>query len=197
MREKEQENIFEEPQIVWYGVTSLFQFAQKYAASLRAYGNVCGDDDPHNVYLQNSHEAIWRQLLSEISKIYDADKTLGYSNCSMKKLKVSCVADSKIFPAGNEDELIKCIDGLYARYEELLSKNLRNKKLAHYDLESAFSMEAPTIPFNAIEMFINDTESCLSAIGERLIGATLQDAYFKMVETHERDLRALVNKSAE
>ena len=68
------ETDYNEPHIVWYGIVSLFQFTQKYAAALRAYGEVYGDKGSGNVYIDLSQEVIWRQLLSEISKIYDKEK---------------------------------------------------------------------------------------------------------------------------
>ena len=189
------ETDYNEPHIVWYGIVSLFQFAQKYAAALRAYGEVYGDKKSGNVYIDLSQEAIWRQLLSEISKIYDKESTCGSDNCSMKQLYHVCCNHPR-FPDRENDELLKQIDDLYERYKSLLSKTLRDKKLAHYDLEAVFALESPYIPFNGIERFIVDTGSILSKIGVRLLGGELSLQYQEFVKAYKEDLLSLNIKGA-
>ena len=189
------ETDYNEPHIVWYGIVSLFQFAQKYAAALRAYGEVYGDKKSGNVYIDLSQEAIWRQLLSEISKIYDKESTCGSDNCSMKQLYHVCCNHPR-FPDRENDELLKQIDDLYESYTSLLSKKLRDKKLAHYDLEAVFVLEPPYIPFNGIERFIVDTGSILSKIGVRLLGGELTFQYQEFVKAYKEDLLSLNIKGA-
>ena len=189
------ETDYNEPHIVWYGIVSLFQFTQKYAAALRAYGEVYGDKGSGNVYIDLSQEAIWRQLLSEISKIYDKESTCGSDNCSMKLLYHLC-CNNRHFPDGESDVLLKQIDRLYERYESLLSKRIRNKKLAHYDLEAVFALESTYVPFDDIERFIVDTGSILSKIGVRLLGGELSLQYQEFVKEYKDDLLSLSNKGA-
>lgn len=189
------ETDYNEPHIVWYGIVSLFQFAQKYAAALRAYGEVYGDKESGNVYIDLSQEVIWRQLLSEISKIYDKESTCGFDNCSMKQLYHVCCNHPR-FPDRENDELLKQIDDLYESYKSLLSKTLRDKKLAHYDLEAVFALESPYVPFDDIERFIVDTGSILSKIGVRLLGGELSLQYQEFVKEYKDDLLSLSNKGA-
>lgn len=189
------ETDYNEPHIVWYGIVSLFQFALKYAAALRAYGEVYGDKGSGNVYIDLSQEAIWRQLLSEISKIYDKKSTWDFDNCSMKQLYHACCNHPR-FPDGESDVLLKQINRLYERYESLLSKKLRDKKLAHYDLEAVFVLESPYIPFDDIERFIVDTGSILSKIGVRLLGGELAFQYQEFVKAYKEDLLSLNIKGA-
>ena len=186
---------YNEPHIVWYGIVSLFQFAQKYAAALRAYGEVYGDKKSGNVYIDLSQEVIWRQLLSEISKIYDKESTCGFDNCSMKQLYHVCCNHPR-FPDRENDELLKQIDDLYESYKSLLSKTLRDKKLAHYDLEAVFALESPYVPFDDIERFIVDTGSILSKIGVRLLGGELSFQYQEFVKEYKDDLLSLSIKGA-
>ena len=186
---------YNEPHIVWYGIVSLFQFAQKYAAALRAYGEVYGDNEQGNAFIDLAQEAIWRQLLSEISKIYDKESTCGSDNCSMKQLYHVCCNHPR-FPDRENDELLKQIDRLYERYESLLSKTLRDKKLAHYDLEAVFALESPYVPFDDIERFIVDTGSILSKIGVRLLGGELTFQYQEFVKEYKEDLLSLNIKGA-
>ena len=189
------ETDYNEPHIVWYGIVSLFQFTQKYAAALRAYGEVYGDKESGNVYIDLSQEVIWRQLLSEISKIYDKKSTCDFDNCSMKQLYHVC-CNNRHFPEGESDVLLKQIDRLYERYESLLSKRIRNKKLAHYDLEAVFALESPYVPFDDIERFIVDTGSILSKIGVRLLGGELSLQYQEFVKEYKDNLLSLSNKGA-
>ena len=187
------ETDYNEPHIVWYGIVSLFQFTQKYAAALRAYGEVYGDKGSGNVYIDLSQEVIWRQLLAEISKIYDKESTCGSDNCSMKLLYHLC-CNNRHFPDGESDVLLKQIDGLYERYESLLSKRNRDKKVAHYDLEAVFALESLYIPFDGIEQFIVDTGSILSKIGVRLLGGELTFQYQKCVKEYKECLLSMNRK---
>ena len=41
-------SVYNEPHIIWMAIITLFQFAQKYAAALKAYGNVYKDDGAQN-----------------------------------------------------------------------------------------------------------------------------------------------------
>ena len=189
------ETAYDEPHIVWYGIVSLFQFTQKYAAALRACGEVYGDNEQGNAFIDLAQEAIWRQLLSEISKIYDKESTCGSDNCSMKQLHHVCCNHPR-FPDRENDELLKQIDDLYESYKSLLSKTLRDKKLAHYDLEAVFALESPYVPFDGIERFIVDTGSILSKIGVRLLGGELTFQYQELVKAYKEDLLSLNIKGA-
>lgn len=186
---------YNEPHIVWYGIVSLFQFTQKYAAALRAYGEVYGDKEQGNAFIDLAQEAIWRQLLSEISKIYDKESTCGPDNCSMKQLYHVCCNHPR-FPDRENDELLKQIDDLYESYKSLLSKKLRDKKLAHYDLETVFELKSTYILFDDIEQFIVDTESVLSKIGVRFLGGELTFQYQEFVKAYKEDLLSLNIKGA-
>lgn len=187
------ETDYNEPHIVWYGIVSLFQFTQKYAAALRACGEVYGDNEQGNAFIDLAQEAIWRQLLSEISKIYDKESTCGSDNCSMKQLYHVCCNHPR-FPDRENDELLKQIDDLYESYKSLLSKKLRDKKLAHYDLEAVFELKSTYILFDDIEQFIVDTESVLLKIGNRLLGIAVGWRYQECVKKCKEDLLSLNRK---
>lgn len=44
-------SVYNEPHIIWVAIITLFRFAQKYAAALKAYGNVHKDDGAQNATL--------------------------------------------------------------------------------------------------------------------------------------------------
>ena len=104
---------------VWLGVTTLFQFAQKYTAALSAYGEVYGDGETENAFLDVSHSTLWRQLTVELSKIYDREQTCGEDNLSIQQLRKLC-AQHHAFPGGEANEVIRALDNLQTRYEALL-----------------------------------------------------------------------------
>lgn len=67
-------SVYNEPHIIWVAIITLFRFAQKYAAALKAYGNVYKDDGAQNAYIDVAQEALWRQLMSELSKSMTANR---------------------------------------------------------------------------------------------------------------------------
>ena len=183
---------YREPHIVWTAIVSLFHFAQNYTAALRAYAEVYRDKET-NAYIDISQEAIWRQLLSEISKIYDKEATCGEDNCSLRRLYFSCLHHRR-FPNAENDTTLKQIDELYARYASLLPLKLRNKKIAHYDLEDMFTYNQVSISLDDVEQFINDTADILSQIGGRLFGAELANKYSELVEKYKNSLLSITVK---
>ena len=156
-------SVYNEPHIIWGTIITLFQFVPKYAAALKAYGNVYKDDGAQNAYIDVAQEALWRQLMSELSKIYDRESTCGSDNCSIRQLSHCCLNHATAMH-GKSSELIAQLDALCERYEALFSKELRNKKLAHYDLVAVFSQEPPPIVFDDVEQFINDTAHTLQHV---------------------------------
>ena len=183
---------YRESHIVWMAIVSLFNFAQSYTAALRAYAEIYRDKEA-NAYIDISQEAIWRQLLSEISKIYDKEATCGEDNCSLKRLYFSCLHHRR-FPNKENDTTLKQIDALYARYTSLLPLELRNKKIAHYDLDAMFTHDQVAIPLDDVEQFINDTADVLLQIGSCLFGAELANKYSELVEKYKKSLLSITVK---
>lgn len=183
-------SVYNEPHIIWMAIITLFQFAQKYAAALKAYANVYKDDGAQNAYIDVAQEALWRQLMSELSKIYDRESTCGSDNCSIRQLRQCCLNHATAMH-GKSSELIAQLDALCERYESLFSRELRNKKLAHYDLKAVFSQEPPPIPFDDVEQFINETAHTLQQIGDCLLGAEVNFGYDELVKNFQASLLKL------
>lgn len=183
-------SVYNEPHIIWMAIITLFQFAQKYTAALKAYGNVYKDDGAQNAYIDVAQEALWRQLMSELSKIYDRESTCGSDNCSIQQLRQCCLNHATAMH-GKSSELIAQLDALCKRYESLFSRELRNKKLAHYDLKAVFSQEPPPIPFDDVEQFINETAHTLQQIGDYLLGVEVNFGYDELVKNFQAGLLKL------
>lgn len=183
-------SVYNEPHIIWGALIILFQFAQKYAAALKAYGNVYKDDGAQNAYIDVAQEALWRQLMSEMSKIYDRESTYGSDNCSIRQLSRCCLNHATAMH-GKSSELTAQLDALCERYESLFSRELRNKKLAHYDLKAVFTQESPPIVFDDVEQFINDTAHTLQQVGDCLLGVKVDFGYDELVKKYQASLLKL------
>lgn len=183
-------SVYNEPHIIWMAIITLFQFVQKFTAALKAYGNVYKDDGAQNAYIDVAQEALWRQLMSELSKIYDRESTCGSDNCSIRQLRQCCLNHATAMH-GKSSELTAQLDALCERYESLFSRELRNKKLAHYDLIAVFSQEPPPIPFDDVEQFINETAHTLQQIGDCLLGVEVNFGYDELVKNFQASLLKL------
>ena len=183
-------SVYNEPHIIWGALIILFPFAQKYAAALKAYGNVYKDDGAQNAYIDVAQEALWRQLMSEMSKIYDRESTYGSDNCSIRQLSRCCLNHATAMH-GKSSELTAQLDALCERYESLFSRELRNKKLAHYDLKAVFTQESPPIVFDDVEQFINDTAHTLQQVGDCLLGVKVDFGYDELVKKYQASLLKL------
>ena len=92
---------------------------------------------------------------------------------------------------GKSSELTAQLDALCERYESLFSRELRNKKLAHYDLKAVFTQEPPPIPFDDVEQFINDTAHTLQQVGDCLLGVKVDFGYDELVKKYQASLLKL------
>lgn len=163
-----------EANIVLLGIKVFVHEISEYLSAVKAVGEIQKDigkeEWTENIYLVLAEDAIWRQLISSITKVFDNDKTGKYYNCSLKLLKELCLEEKKqrIFPKGKDDSLMRAIDSLYDKYNSIVSLHVRNKKVAHHDLNSLFSSSVPYILFSDVEDLVNETIDLISKIGERL-----------------------------
>lgn len=156
---------------IWIEINSLFGFSIRYTAALKAYGLVFGDDQ-ENRFLSLAHESLWRQLMSELSKIYDRALTCGKENCSIERLEKAC-EESPFLSSERRDEFTKNMENMRKRYEMLFPRELRNKKLAHYDRAAIRKQIVDDYCFDDIELFVRDTASLLDKIGSAVLPADI------------------------
>lgn len=154
---------------IWIEINSLFSFSISYTAALKAYGLVFGDDQ-ENRFLSLAHESLWRQLMSEISKIYDRASTCGKENCSIERLEKAC-EESQFLSSERQEEFTENMGDMRKRYEMLFPRELRNKKLAHYDRAAIRKQIVDDYCFDDIELFVRDTASLLDKIGSAVFPA--------------------------
>ncbi len=172
----------------WMNLVVLFGFARHYTAALKAYGEIYKGDSSGNDFIDISQESLMRQLLSELSKIYDRESSCGRDNCSIKQLRKMI---SMIEEIGSKDrvELLRQIDELQKSYECLLPSDVRNKKIAHYDLKSIQIQFGPSyVLFKDIEKLVEGTDSLFAKIGNTIFAGELFSPYYYLVKKYKESL---------
>lgn len=126
----------------------------------------------NNLYLQTARKAIWRQLISGLTKIFDRAQTMGNRNCSLAALKKECLEGSisPMFPEGEQDALIKEIDVLNEEYQALIPSYVRNKKIAHQDLNEIYRLDVPEISLPRTNALVHKTATLIDDILTKVIG---------------------------
>ena len=127
----------------------------KCAAATKAYKKVEAEnpDCSKNKYLSLAANAIWEELLLDITKLFDRARTFGNENCSIEMLKELSQNSSRL-NAAQKEKLLKQADALYAEYQELMPTEVRNKHLAHADLQTILTYQRINISYESIEPFI-------------------------------------------
>ncbi len=152
--------------VMWFELASLFDYTVKYTAALKAYFIVFKDQPSNNLFIEAAEEVLCRQIYSELFKIYDRASTRSNVNCSINQLAKVC-KESSAFSDEEKKELSEKIDKLNASCDALLPKELRNKKIAHYDLES-ICKKYDDIAIDDIEKLVKNTASFLEEVSSKL-----------------------------
>ena len=188
---------FSQPQIVWYGLIDHLKQIREYIAILKVFNEIC--PNLPNRFLRTSKTAVEKQLLLDIAKIFDPARYRGDENCSIELLKELCLnaekEDSRTpkFPNRESNPLIIRIDEAYRQYESVISKQLRNKKMAHNDLYAMFNGTFLQASFDQVVILVENCSTIISEIGERLLGAKLKFSTIADLEkTYEDSLKDLI-----
>ena len=169
---------------------------REQAAAIRAYTNVGMVSDCGSVFLNRAHDSIWRELLSELARIFDRSVTYGDENCTLLRLREMCLEEQylPLFPGGEKDHLIQDLDDTIARYNNSPIKKSRNKQLAHHDMKKMFDGKCIEISLDELEKLIDDTTAVFSKIYTRIM-LDLFDVTFPSYDTlvglFEKDLLSI------
>ena len=159
-------NRIETMPFVLFGISNILQQILMETGALKAYSNLCLDTE--NGFLQIAEESISRQLTMNIAKLFDNASTCGKANCSIQQLRELCISYGDEFAKGNEDRTIIKIDEVVHLFEVIISKEVRNKKLAHFDLNELFAFKQVQIEFEDIQKLVNKLVIIIEELGERL-----------------------------
>ncbi len=173
------EETLNKPLIVWTGLTTLINESLKHVAALNILNEKL--EKKENRFLRIIYETTSCYLLLEVAKIFDKANFKENANCSINKIRELCLKDSKKFPKGTEDALIIKIDALKSRCEATVLMDIRNKKLAHNDLEAMFLGHETIVDATEIQDILKNLAEIMAEISERLIGAKLK---FETIEKH-------------
>ena len=143
---------------------------QKHAATLsliQKYASQYRLDGTPSPFMEICEQAVEQQLLSLLSKVFDKEETCGKINCSFRTLQKE----------GREKNLsqatICAIDDLYADYEQIISRDVRNKKLAHIDWEMLYNSKLATVDYSDLLQFIKKTCATINAISKEALFADI------------------------
>ena len=165
------------------------------AAAIRAYCNVFSDQECNNVYINRANDAIWRELVSELARIFDKSRTFSDENCTLSRLKEVCLETGDVFPDGNEDELLLEIDRICDDYKNMPIKKARNKQLSHHDIKQLRKTDGIEISLDEVEKLISDTTSFFEKIYSRVnygwIDLSFPD-YATLVKSFENALHKVI-----
>lgn len=179
---------------VWVGILELTSEIWKYVAITKAYKRITAEnscDSKSADFLDVAFQAIWDQLLLDISKVFDRARTCGNENCSIDLLK-ELIQESTSFSEAEKEIINKEADRLCESFDKIISRDMRNKQIAHYDLESLLNTTEKEIPSEELEAFAVCVADFLSKISTRFLnerGSIRFDPLEDIIKRYEDDMR--------
>jgi len=187
---------YDTPENLCVALTAFITEIREQSAAIRAYDNVFQNRTCDNVFLQRSYDSIWRELLSEIARIFDKAHTGSSENCTLLRLRNLCLNEqySALFPGGETNNLLRCLDVVLDSYRQLPINYSRRKQLAHHDLKQVIDGESIEISLEQIENLIANTTDVFSKIYTHFLGGFFEISfpdYKILVECFEKDIKKL------
>lgn len=145
-------------------LTVLVYEAQKDAAALIVLQKrKARKREPLSAFLEICEKALEQQMLSIVSKTFDSSSTHGHTNCSIQTLITQCT-EQKVNSA-----ILETIDRLIEEYQCIVSKDVRNKRLAHLDYDSLKDGISYYIDFESLLGLIDGLCELLSAVSNEVL----------------------------
>ncbi len=197
-------NKLEHPVNVWYGLQILEYSIFHYAAASAAWDDLKENekekvvmDKMNNPYLVTTEYALKMQLITEIAKFFDKEKSKDNVNCSINELRFVLENNDKYKSNKETEAYLNTIDELCKRYESIISKNFRNKTLAHNDLKKLFE-DGPvfnTIKYNEVYELVRDIDIFISTVCVVIVGATMKiNGFEELKENYKKSLYMILGK---
>lgn len=187
---------YDTPENLCIALTTFIAEIREQSAAIRAYDNVFQSRTCDNVFLQRSYDSIWRELISEIARIFDKANTGSSENCTLYRLRNLCLREPycALFSNKEENNLIQSLDMVFEEYYQLPISDSRKKQLAHHDLKQVNAGDCIEISLDQIESLIANTTDIFSKIYTRFLGGFFEISfpdYKRLVEHFEKDIRKL------
>ena len=194
-------NELEHPIYIWYGLFSTFNSVIEYAAAVSAWDDLQKSKSDKTTFVKLENKflittviSLKMQLITELSKFFDKEKTCGKANCSLKELKDALQSDSRYSSKSKTKEYIQKIDELCKIFENVVSNNVRNKILAHNDLEQLFLNNVPTVNFTEVYKLVKETKNLIENVCSVIIGVKSKKIDFEGTEKqYKESLRELLD----
>lgn len=150
---------YDTPENLCIALTAFITEIREQSAAIRAYNNVFQNRACDNVFLQRSYDSIWRELLSEIARIFDKANTGSSENCTLYRLRNLCLKEpySASFSNKEENNLVQSLDMVFEEYHQLQISYSRKKQLAHHDLKQVIAGDCIETSLEQIENLIANT----------------------------------------
>jgi len=163
---------YEQAHIVACGLNALIERAinklQAFAAFRDAYpqrANLSDNDDWYAL----AHSALLENLLMDVASMIDRAKYRNDSNCNFKELKY--VLTNLSIETHRYQGVICEIDHFLQTYADVVPEILRNKVLAHKDLEELFCWKDYKIDMVKITRFLIEGHNIVDDVLELAVGA--------------------------
>ena len=129
----------------------------------------------------------------DISKIFDRARTCGNENCSIDLLK-ELIQESVSFSEAEKEIINQEADRLCENFDKIISRDMRNKQIAHYDLESLLNNAEKEIPSEELEAFVVSVAGFLSNISTRFLNERGSIRFYSLegtIKKYEDDMRKI------
>ena len=170
---------------------------REQAAALRAFDNIFQNQKCNHIFLQRAYDSIWRELLSEIARIFDKANTGSSKNCTILRLKELCYSEKYSFLFSDDEKcnLLQSLEEVIEHYNQLPIAKSRKKQLAHHDLKQVTSGECIEFSIEQIEQLVEDISDVFAKIRTRFYFGVFEFSftdYNVLVDQFEKDIRRLI-----
>ena len=179
-------NIRDDVVDVWMRLTTFCNESIEYISAIdafeRAKGEVGREEVPELSLIAVCRRALERQYIASIQLIFDKAHFKQRDNCSVMLLRELCLTDEMkiLFKDGEEDEIIQALNQCQKQYEKCIPLEIRNRMMAHHDLEKIRSLESTYVYFEDIKNLIIQLSEVLNKVASRLMGI---DVTYESIES--------------
>ena len=185
-------NSLEQVHIVAYGLATLLDeiahtLQGLFSASEKIPNRIMRE--PSNDWYALAYTALLKNLALDIVSLNGNAKYGHDSNCNFKELKNVILLFGENTPT--ERTIIGAIDTFLDKYKDLISADLRNKVLAHKDLDYLFNGKDFNVDLISINRYLLEGYGIVSATFELAIGAKLEAPNLDAIRNQYNDSLAL------
>ena len=168
-------NEFEQVHLVAYGLIHLVDKAFHLLQGILAFGEKYPDKivlSEQDDWYSLAYMALLKNLVIEVASLLGRAKYGNDSNCNFQELKLVLSSNSE--KKQRYHEVIDDIDKMLLEYNKVIPSTLRNKVIAHKDLETLFCGEEYNVDLIGITRFLLEGYRIIFNVFELTVGATFE-----------------------